>query len=69
MEECASSHDEEDQAVVYEEIVDTSMLKGSITCSNDDGAMSFDYEDDDMAAPHAPLAVSYEVHDTNTFDR
>jgi hypothetical protein len=78
VEERASSHDEEvsieeDQAMVYDETVDTSMLTGFVTSTNDEGAMScptyVDYEDDDTAARCAPLAVSYEVHDTSTFDR
>jgi hypothetical protein len=73
VEECASSHDEEDQAMVYVETVDTSMLTGSVTCTNDEGATScptyVDYEDDDTATPYAPLAMVYEVHDTNTIDR
>jgi hypothetical protein len=78
VEERASCHDEEvsieeDQVVVYDEIVDTSMLTGFITSTNDEEATScptyVDYEDDDMTTPHAPLALSNEVHDTNTFDR
>jgi hypothetical protein len=28
-----------------------------------------DHEDDDTEAPHAPLALSYEDHDTNFYDR
>jgi hypothetical protein len=78
VEEHASSHDVEvsvgeDQAVAYDETVDTSMLVGFVTSTDDEGATSCptydDYEDDDTAAPHAPLALSYEVHDTNTYDR
>jgi hypothetical protein len=66
---------EEDQAMVlvYDETVDTSMLTRFITSTNDEGATScptyVDYEDDDTTTPHAPLAVFYEVDDTNTFDR
>jgi hypothetical protein len=78
VEERASSHDvevsiEEDQAMIDDETVDTSLLTGSITSTNDQGATScptyVDYEDDDTITPHAPLAMSYEVHGTNTCDR
>jgi hypothetical protein len=78
VEEHASSHDEkvsgeEDQAVVYDETVDTSMLMGLVTGTDDEGATSCptydDYEDDDTTTPCAPLALSYEVHDTGTYDR
>jgi hypothetical protein len=44
-EEHVSNHDEEvsieeDQEVVYDEIVDTSMLTGSVTSTNDEGETS-----------------------------
>jgi hypothetical protein len=62
---------EEDPVVVSDETVDTSMLAGFGT--NDEGATPCstydDYEDDDIEAPHAPLALSYEDHDTSTYDR
>jgi hypothetical protein len=75
VEEHASSHDEEvsteeDQAMVYDETIGTCMLTGSVT--DDEGAIScptyVDYEDDDTKAPHATLALSYESHDTSTYD-
>jgi hypothetical protein len=71
VEEHASNHDEKDQAVVYDETVDTSMLAGFGT--DDEGATSCstydDYDDEDTKAPHAPLTLSYEDHDTNTYER
>jgi hypothetical protein len=78
LEEHASSHDEkvsgeEDQGVVQDQIVDTGMLMGFVTGIDDEGATSCptydDYEVDDTTAPCAPLALSYEVHDTDTYDR
>jgi hypothetical protein len=78
VEEHASNHDEkvsgeEDQAVVHDETIDTSMLMGFVTGTDDEGAMSCptydDYEDDDTTTPCAPLALSYEVHDIDTYDR
>jgi hypothetical protein len=77
VEERASIHEEvsieEDQTMACDETVDNSMLIGSITSTNDEGETScptyVDYEDDDTTTPHAPLAISYEVHDTITFDR
>jgi hypothetical protein len=56
----------------------TSWLKpletlGLLQCTDNEGAMSCptydDYEDDDIAAPCAPLALSYQVHDTDTYDK
>jgi hypothetical protein len=38
VEQCASDHDEEDQAVVYDETIDSSMLTRSVTSTNDEGA-------------------------------
>jgi hypothetical protein len=78
VEEHASSHDEkvsgeEDQAVVHDETVDTGMLMGFVTGTDDEGATSCptydDYEDDDTTTPCAPLALSDEVHDTDTYDK
>jgi hypothetical protein len=77
VEENASNHDEkvskeEDQVVVHDETVDTSMLMGFIIGTDDEGEMSCptydDYEDDVTTTPCAPLALSYEIHDTNTYD-
>jgi hypothetical protein len=71
VEDHASNHDEkvsgeEDQAMVHDE------LMGFFTGIDDEGATSCptydDYEDDDTT-PCAPLALSYEAHDTDTYDR
>jgi hypothetical protein len=73
-EEHASNHDEEvsieeDQEVVYDEIVDTSMLTGSVTSTNDEGETSCPTYVDDTPTPQTQLTVSYQVHDTNTFEK
>jgi hypothetical protein len=77
VEEHASNHEEnvsgeEDQVVVHDETVDTGMLMGFVI-GIDEGATSCptydDYEDDDTTTPCAPLPLSDEVHDTNTYDK
>jgi hypothetical protein len=64
-----SIHDENGQAMVYDGAIDNCMTR-SATGTNDEGATScpihVDYENDGTTTPHAPLAMSYEVHDTNT---
>jgi hypothetical protein len=59
VEEHATSHDEEvcveeDQAVVYDEVVDTSMLAGFVASTDDEGETS------------CPTYYDFEDHDTNT---
>jgi hypothetical protein len=78
VEEHASNHEEkvsgeEDQSMVHDEIVNTGMLMGFFTGTDDEGETSCpiydDYEDDDTSTPCPLLALSYEVHDTDTYDR